>query len=69
MKEENITPCDECGTLSGIDGYWLARDGKNYCNYCYSHVFYPKYYGFSKDDLEDGKAGFDIDGNPLHKIH
>ena len=53
MKEEDITPCDECGTLSGEDGYWLARDGKNYCNYCYGHVFYAKYYGFTKDDFED----------------
>jgi len=69
MKEEDITPCVECGTLSGDDGYWIGKDGKAYCNYCYGHVYYPKQFGFTRDDLKDGKAGYTWDGKPLHKIH
>jgi|TARA_R110001583_G_C5344592_1_gene379872 hypothetical protein len=69
MKEEDIIACDECETLFGEDGYWTAKDDKNYCDYCYSHVFYPKYYGFTRDDFEKGNAGYDINGKPIHKIH
>ena len=66
--------CDECKKeiIENEDGsyndcLWLAKDGRQYCDYCYSEVFYPKYYGFTRNAWKQGKAGYVLDkkGNPI----
>ncbi len=79
MKEEQgkVIPfpkehdqCEACEKELGTDDIiWWAKDGKDYCDYCYDHVFYPEYYGFTRTDFIDGNAGYDVNCRPLHKVH
>ena len=67
MIKKPFIKCNAC--KQEVDYLWLAKDGKDYCNHCYDTIFYPAYYGFSRTDFQEGKAGYDINGKPLHKIH
>jgi len=77
MNIDNKEYCDECKKeiIENDDGshndcLWSAKDGREYCDHCYSEVFYPKWYGFSRSNLLDGKAGWTIDKNGnVVKIH
>ena len=64
---DEIEHCDHCELR--FDSLWEAKDGRNYCDNCYNSVFYPSFYGFTREDFLDGMAGYDEDGNPVHKIH
>ena len=68
------TYCDECKRKidenDDHDYIWLAKDGREYCDVCYDKVFYPKWFGFTRSDFYDGKAGYTMgkDGKTI-KIH
>ena len=57
--------CDK--DLNPNEGSWLAKDGNEYCDHCYDNDFYPRFYGFTRTDMMEGKAGFNMDGEKLHK--
>ena len=64
----------DCGVCYGCDkdlnpneGSWIAKDGNVYCDHCYDNDFYPRFYGFTRTDMMEGKAGFNMDGEKLHK--
>tara|TARA_R100000808_G_scaffold23123_1_gene50926 strand:- start:24512 stop:24901 length:390 start_codon:yes stop_codon:yes gene_type:complete len=57
--------CDK--NIKPNQGSWLAKDGNEYCNHCYDNDFYPRFYGFTRTDMMEGKAGFNMDGEKLHK--
>tara|TARA_R100001224_G_C4024148_1_gene150363 strand:+ start:436 stop:600 length:165 start_codon:yes stop_codon:yes gene_type:complete len=50
MTIDDKNYCDECKKCVDEDDHydciWIAKDGREYCNYCYRFVFYPKWYGF-----------------------
>ncbi len=69
MEIDNKYYCDEC-KKENKDFLWQAKDGREYCDSCYDKVFYPKWYGFSRSDFINGKAGWTVDENgKTVKIH
>jgi len=67
IPKRNII-CYSCDKQLKNDEYsWLAKDGNEYCDHCYDNDFYPRFYGFTRTDMMEGKAGFNMDGEKLHK--
>ena len=64
--------CSGCGKRVNLkrENGWSARNGKDYCEYCYDNVFYPQYYGFTRTAWQKGEAGYGIDQDgKTFKIH
>lgn len=64
--------CSGCGKQVNLkrENGWSARNGKDYCEYCYDNVFYPQYYGFTRTAWQKGEAGYGIDQDgKTFKIH
>lgn len=49
MKLNEDFYCDQCKKKCTDEGLWVAKDGHEYCDYCYRFVFYPKFYGLIRD--------------------
>jgi hypothetical protein len=53
-KKKKHDSCEACKKELVDEIIWLAKDGKQYCDYCYDNVFYPKYYGLTRTEKIDG---------------
>jgi hypothetical protein len=52
-KKKKQNSCGACEKELVDQIVWWAKDGKQYCDYCYENVFYPKYYGLTRTETND----------------